>query len=294
MNTPMTTTRKFDPKIWGLDKRQQVLVLILLFPLSLSFMVGCLTFGPEIGINIGVIVAILEAIFFIAVGRSSEHLYHFLCGIGFLFTIHKGDDYIYKHEEYRGYFFLKLINERKLYKKIKNLTRIVKIHDGGYIEYIRSRNTPNNVGGIGELKTYQPEDLEAFAESIEPILVGMEDKSVLITTLKVRSDLTDYAKPIREELQKNRIPQIVRDSMYEHQQMCEAADEKSYKNHMLVLNPYIANTNKAKHSLDISMDSIHDSLDELGIGFERLNTKDKIIQMFNEDLTYNTHNSEGF
>jgi hypothetical protein len=254
-------------------------------------MVGCLVLGPEIGIEIAAVVMLIEAVFFFFVGRNSDHFYHFLCTLGFLASIHKGDDYIYKHEEYKGNFLFRKIKEWVLYKKIKELTRIKKIHNGKYIEFIYSKKTPNNFGALIELKTYQPEDLEAYAENVERMIMGQGDKSMIITSLTVRSDLTDYAKPIKDELKRNRIPPIVRDSMYEHQQMCEMADEKSYKNHMLVLIPYTANVKKAMHSLDIAVDSICRILEELGIGFEWLDTKEKIIRMYNEDLTYNIHNS---
>ena len=80
--------------------------------------------------------------------------------------------------------------------------------------------------------------------------------------------------------------------MFEHQQMCEEADEKSYKNHMLILNPYVANHKKAMESLDISFESVQEHLKDLGIGFDRLDTDKKIINMFQEDLTYGVHNAE--
>lgn len=291
VNAPMTTTRKFDLTIWGFHKNQQILIMILFFSLSVVFAVSTITLGLEIGIKMGELFAVLEFIFYLTFARTPEKLLHFEYTMRFLLSIFKGDDYIYKHEESKNQVF-RFHAVKNLINKVRRFTRIKNIDEKGHIEFMYSRETPHTMGGVIELKSHQPEDRDAFAENIERMMVGMDDKSIMITTLKVRSDLTDYAKPIRDELQKNRVPQIVRDSMYEHQLMCELADEKSYKNHMLVLPPYTANTEKAKRNVDISINSVCTVLDELGIGVERLDSEDKVLEMFYEDITHNVHNAE--
>jgi len=123
------------------------------------------------------------------------------------------------------------------------------------------------------------------------MLIGLPDRTLIKTTMKVRSDLTDYSEPIKVELRKNRIPQIVRESMYEHQQICEQADEKSYSNHMLVLIDYTASAEKAKHTLDIVLHAVSEVLDDMAIGNRRLTTEDEIFEMFYGDITFNFHRS---
>jgi hypothetical protein len=254
-------------------------------------MIGCLIFGLDLGIKISLSIAVVEAVFFFMVARSPANLYHFECTLRFLKDIKTGEDYVYKHEEQPKNKLFQFFKVKQLLKKVQGLTHIKKIHNGKYIEYTHEKTRPHNWGGILELKTFQPEDLEMFAENAERFLIGVEDKTIIKTTLKVRSDLTDYALPIRMELQKNRVPQIVRDSMFEHQQMCENADEKSYKNHMLVLIDYTANPEKAKHKLDVTIHAISEILDDMAIGYKRLETEDEILSMFFEDITYNIHNA---
>jgi hypothetical protein len=154
---------------------------------------------------------------------------------------------------------------------------------------VYSRQSPHNFGKIAKLETFQPDDYQKFADQVERMILGFEDKVIIKTSMKVRSNLTDYAAPIREELKRDRVPQIVRESMWEHQQICEAADEKSYTNHMLILINYTPNTKKAKHKLNTMTNSIGNILSEMKIGYKVLDSKDKVLEMFYEDITYNVH-----
>lgn len=291
-SAPMTTTRKFDLTIWGFHKNQQILIMIMFGLLSIVFMVSTMIFGLDIGIKIGELFTVLGVVFYLTFARTPEKLLHFEYTMRFLLSIFRGTDYIYKHEEKIKNSIFRFFVVKNLMTKIKQLTRIKKIDEKGHVEYMYSRDTPHTMGSIVELKSNQPEDKKSYSENVERMLIGMDDKSVLITRLAVRSDLTDFAKPIREELHKDRVPQIVRESMYEHQLMCEQSDEKSYKNHMLVLPPYNANPEKAKRSVDLSVNSMCSVLEELKIGVERLDSEEKVLEMFFEDITHNVHNAE--
>lgn len=278
MNAPLTTSRKFDPTIYGLQRNQQFLVLIMCLPLSLTFIIGCLVFGANIGFKLSMVALAVDIIIFILVGTNPANLYHFECTLRFLKDIKTGNDYIHKHG-------------KEGEKKAHNLSHIKKIHDDGSIEFTYTKKRPQNFGGILELKTFSPEDMQVFSENAERMLIGLPDRTLIKTTMKVRSDLSDYSEPIKAELRKNRVPQIVRESMYEHQLICEQADEKSYTNHMLVLIDYVASAEKAKHTLGIVLHAISEVLDDMEIGNRRLITEDEIIEMFYGDITFNIHRS---
>jgi hypothetical protein len=55
-NAPLTTSRKFDPTIYGLQRNQQFLVLFLCLPLTIAFVIGCLVFGASIGFKLSLFV----------------------------------------------------------------------------------------------------------------------------------------------------------------------------------------------------------------------------------------------
>jgi len=275
-NAPLTTSRKFDPTIYGLQRNQQFLVLILCLPLSIAFIIGCLVFGASIGFKLSLFVLAIDVIVFIMVGMSPANLYHFECTLRFLKDIKTGNDYIHKHG-------------KEGEKKAKSLFHIKQIHDDGSIEFTYTKRRPQNFGGILELKTFSPDELEAFSANAERMLIGLPDRTLIKTTMKVRSDLTDYSEPLKKELRKNRVPQIVRESMYEHQLICEQAEEKSYTNHMLILIDYTASAEKAKHTLGIVLNSISEVLDDMEIGNRRLTTEDEILEMFYGDITFNIH-----
>jgi len=272
-NGPMTVTRNFNPTIYGYQKNQQNLAILLAFLLMPTFLIGTFVLGPNTAVHVAIGQAVIEILFFIYIASSASNLYHFECWCRFLKQIYKGEDYIEKHG----------INGLK---KARNLTHIKKIHDGKYIEYFFTKERPHNWGVMIKIHSFQPEDMEVFAENIERMFIGNEDRTLIKTFLHVRSDLTDYAKPIREELHRNRIPQIVRDSMFEFQLMCEEADSKSAENHMLILLDYTANPVKAKGKLDILVSGVQDILSDMEIGSEVLETEDKILGMFYGHVTY--------
>jgi hypothetical protein len=84
MSVPLTTSRKFDPTMFGLQRNQQMLVLILCLPLSLSFIFGCMVFGTDTGFKLSMFVLAIDAVFFVLVGWNPANLYHFECTLRFL------------------------------------------------------------------------------------------------------------------------------------------------------------------------------------------------------------------
>jgi len=276
MTNPMTVSRKFDPTVYGLQKNQQNLLVLLCIPILLIFTVGMYVIGIDLAVKLACFIAGCEFAFFLWIGSSPSNLYHFECTCRFFKSIYKGADYIEKY----GYNGL---------QKARSLTHIKTIHDGKYIEYSYSKERPHNWATMLKLHSFQPEDLEMFTESLERMLIGNPDKTLIKTFLHVRSDLTDYSEPIRKELHKNRIPQIVRDSMYEFQVMCETADAKSFENHMIVFLEYTANPEKAKNKLDIIVNNVQEILTHMEIGSEILDTEDKILGMFHGHITYGIH-----
>ncbi len=279
-NAPLSTSRKIDLTMWGLQKNQQLLLGLLIFILSVVYFISNFTVDRLTANKISVCFLAIEAVFFFIVARNASILYHFECALRFLLSIHFGTDFIEK--------FGKNGN-----KQAQNLTHIKKIHKGGYIEYrvgkLFRRKRTHNWALMLKLDSFQPEDLEQFALNIERVLVSLPDKTLIKTFLHVRSDMTDYAEPLREELRKNRIPQIVRDSMFEFQLMCEEAESKSFENHMLILLDYTASAERAKNQLNIIVNTIQEILKDMEIGTTVLKTQDEILGMFYGHVTYNVH-----
>lgn len=273
---PMSGNRNFNPTVLGLHQNQQLLVFILIFPLMGCFLLSIFILGSHLGVYVSIGFGILEILFFLAVGRSTASLYHFERNLRFMWSVHRGTDYINKY----GHHGI---------QKARSLTHIKKVHTGGYIEYFFDRERPHNWGGIIHLRTFTPDDLEVFKVNVERMLVGLPDHSIIKTTLKVRSDLTDHAESIRKELGKEGLPQIIRESMDEHRIMCELANEKSYENHMLVLLSYNASPDGAMHQLDIMIETIIEILEGMKIGCTRLQTPEAIEDMFYGDITFNVH-----
>jgi hypothetical protein len=114
-------------------------------------------------------------------------------------------------------------------------------------------------------------------------------ESIIRTVLQLRSDSTDYAEPIRAELKKDRIPKVVRESMFELQQLCEVADQKKYTCHMQILLDYTQSPEKAKRTLDIITNNIHDCLDFLKVGNNILTREEDILEMYYSMITYGVH-----
>lgn len=277
MSTAATSgNRNFDPTVLGLHQNQQFLLFILIFPLMGCFVLSIFTLGSHLGVYVSIGFGFLELLFFLAVGRNTASLYHFERNLRFMWSVHLGTDYINKY----GHHGI---------QKARSLTHIKKVHKGGYIEYFFDRDRPHNWGGIIHLNTFTPDDLEVFKANVERMCVGLPDHSIIKTTLKVRSDLTDHAESIRKELGKEGLPQIIRESMDEHRIMCELANEKSYENHMLVLLSYNASPEGAMHKLDIMIQTITEILEGMKIGCTRLETPEAIEDMFYGDITFNVH-----
>jgi len=279
--TPMSGNRNFDPTVLGLHQNQQLLVFILMFPLMACFLISIFVIGPHWGVYVSIGFAVLEILFFMLVGRTNQTLYYFERNLRFMWSIHRGTDYINKY----GFNGI---------PKARSLTHIKKIHGGGIVEFFYTQARPHRWGSILFLKAFKPEDYEIFKVNVERMLIGLPDGTIIKTTLKVRSDLTDHAEPIRRELGKEGLPQIIRESMNEHMHMCELANEKSYENHMLVLLPYTASDEVAKHQLGILTKNIMEILEGMKIYCRRLETEAEIIDMFYGDITFNVHGLRRF
>jgi hypothetical protein len=280
MSTPLSTSRKIDLTLWGFHRNQQALIAIQLFLLSIVYFMISFTFNTIIAYKVSIVFLVVECVFFTIVGSNAAVLYHFECACRFLISISNGMNFIEKHGENGD-------------QKARDLTHIQKVHDKGYIQYhvgkLFHQKRSHNWGVMLELKGFQPDDLDQFALNLERVLISLPDKTLIKTFLHVRSDLTDYAEPLRDELRRNRIPQIVRDSMFEFQLMCEEADAKSFENHMLILLDYTASATKAKDRLDIIVKTVQEILDDMEIGSRVLKTEDEILNMFYGHITYNIH-----
>lgn len=274
--TPLTTSRQFDPTYYGFQKNQQEFAVLLCIPLVLLFLIGMYTVGPDMTTKMCGGLLVLEILLFIKVAKSSADLYHFECTMRFLRSIKKGEDIIEKH----GKFGM---------DRARSLTHIKKIHDGKYAEFFFSKERPHNWSTFLKIDSMSPENLAAFANTIELLFAGFPDKTIIKTVLQLRSDSTDYAEPIRIELKKDRIPQIVRESMYELQVLCEEAETKQYFCHMQILIDYTQSFEKAKKTLDIITNNISDCLTMLKVGNEVLDTDDKILEMYYSLITYGVH-----
>lgn len=274
--TPITTTRKFDPTYFGFQKNQQEFAALLCVPLVLVFLIGVYTVGPETTIDICGALFVIEFLIFVKVARTSADLYHFECTMRFLRSIKKGEDFIEKHGKLG-------------IEKARGLSHIKKIHEGKYIEFFFTKERPHNWSTVLEIDSISPEDLEKFANEIEKLFIGFPDKTVIKTVLQLRANNVDYAAPIRAELQRDRIPQIVRESMFELQQMCEVAETKSYKCNMQILIDYTQSFETAKKTLDIITNNISDCLGMMHIGNKVLDTDDKILEMYYGLITHGVH-----
>ena len=274
--TPLTTSRQFNPTYYGLHKNQQDFAVVLAVPPVILFLIGMYTVGPELTVKACGILVFLEVLLFIKVAKSTADLYHFECTIRFLKSIKKGEDYIEKH----GKFGM---------ERARSLTHLKKIHEGKYAEFFFTKERPHNWSTFIEIESISPENIAQFAETIEKLFIGFPDKTIIKTVLQLRSDSKDYAEPIRMELKRDRIPQIVRESMYELQVLCEQADQKRYTCHMQILIDYTQSFEKAKKTLDIITSNISDCLDMLKVGNKVLKTNDEILEMYYSLITYGVH-----
>jgi hypothetical protein len=274
--TPITTSRQFDPTYYGYQKNQQEFAVVLAIPLVLLIFFGLYIVGPDLTTKACGVLFVLEVLLFIKVAKTPADLYHFECCIRFLRSIRSGEDYIEKHG--------KLGDE-----KARSLTHLKKIHDGKYAEFYYTKERPHNWSSFLCIHSISPEDLQKFANLVEILFMGFPDKTIIKTVLQLRSDSTDYAEPIRAELKKDRIPQVVRESMFELQQLCEQADQKKYTCHMQILLDYTQNPEKAKRTLDIITINIHDCLNFLKVDNNVLEKEEDILEMYYSLITYGVH-----
>jgi hypothetical protein len=275
-HTPITTSRQFDPTYYGFQKNQQEFAVVLCIPLVVLFFLGMYIIGPELTVRACGTLLVLEVLLFIKVAKTPADLYHFECWMRFLRSIKNGEDRIIKHG--------KLGDEGA-----RSLTHIKKIHDGKYVEFYFTKERPHNWSSFLRIHSISPEDLQKFANLVEILFMGFPDKTIIRTVLQLRSDSTDYAEPIRAELKKDRIPKVVRESMFELQQLCEVADQKKYTCHMQILLDYTQSPEKAKRTLDIITNNIHDCLDFLKVGNNILTREEDILEMYYSMITYGVH-----
>jgi hypothetical protein len=275
---PLTVTRNIDITFYSMRKNQQYLLMFLLFLLSLTLLVGIRTVGYNLTNKIVLVQAIIESLVFYYIGRSSARLYQVERYVRFLISMQTGEDTVEKFAE-------------KGMKKVRDISNIKKIHFGGFIEIFHSKKRPNNWAVFFELQSFKPDKLVQFLQSTEKMFTGLMDKSVLKTTLTIRSDLKDYAAPIKAELNKEGMPQIVRQSMYEHQQFIENADIKTYGNYMVYYLPYTASKKEATKNLKIASKNISRALRDNKIKHRRLKWAWQIHKIFHGVITYNYHDS---
>ena len=276
MSDPVTLSRNFDLTVYTLRRNQQMLALALLIPWFTVMVVGNKLVGPHITNRIALVMAVIEICIFLYIGRNPIRLYRFECLFRFLWSLQRNTDYIWKYAE-------------DGLKQAQEFSHIKKVHKGGYIEYTFEKSRPNNWGYIIRLDAFSPDSFQKFVDGVELFIVGLLDGTVLKTTINVRKDLKDYAEPIKIDLNKESVPELVRQSMFEHQQFIESAEIKSYENYMLILLPYTASPKKAKAKLKTTVNSICEVLDGMKIGYKKLDTADKIKEAFFGCITGNFH-----
>ena len=277
-STPLTVTRKIDVTFYSMRKNQQYLLLFLLFLLSITLLVGSRTVGYHLTNKIVLAQTIIEALVFLYIGRSSARLYKFERYIRFLMLMQSGEDTIEKFSE-------------KGLKKVRDVSNIKKIHFLGFVEYFHSKKRPNNWAIFYELQAFKPDKIVPFLQSVEKMFTGLMDQSVLKSTLTIRNDLKDYAEPIKIELNKEGMPSIVRQSLYEHQKFIETANIKTYGNYLVYYLPYTASKKVAIQNLKIASKNISRALKDNKIKHKRLKWAWQIHKVFHSVITYNYHDS---
>lgn len=230
---------------------------------------------------VAIALAFIETGIFFYVGRSQSRLYRFECFMRFLLSFQFGTDSIEKHSE-------------KGLKNAQDFSHIKKVHTGGYIEYIPSKERPNNFGGIIKLKAFSPEKLKNFTDNVERMIIGIPDRSTLKTVITIRKDLNDFSLPLQNQLNDMSLPKIVRESGIECKTFITQANNKSYENYMLVLIPYTASKKEAKQKLDITLNSVSKILTDMKLDNEVLKTIPAIKEAFFSQITYNFHSSRRF
>lgn len=277
MSDPLTTGRKFNPTFYGLHQNQQILAGSLLFIEMCIFMISHRLLGIGLTYRICLVTGIILLGFGVYVGRSQTRLYRFECTWRFILSMAIGETHIEKFSE--GGL-----------KKAKDFAYLKWIHRGGFIEYFYDpKKRPHNWGAIIWLDAFDPENLQAFMLEVQRMLMGLKDKTVLKTSVNIRNDLRDYAEPITIMLQQNDMPEIVRESMMEHEQLIKTAQIKNYENYMLVLIDYTASKNKAIKTLKITLNSISEVLRAMDIENHQLESAAEVREAFFGQVTYNVH-----
>jgi hypothetical protein len=277
---PLTTSRPFELTFYGLHRNQQLLAGLLLIPLFSIYIIGnkFMPWSYHTVNTIAEIVFVIEALIFFYIGRSETRLYKCERFFRFMGSLYFNTDSVEKYAE--GGL-----------KRAQDFSHIKKVHRGGYIEYIPTKERPNNFGGIINLHAFSPENLKNFTQNAERMIIGVPDRSVLKTSINIRKDIKDLSMPLQIQLTDESLPPIVRKSIIECKTFIKQANNKSYENYMLVLIPYIANEKIAKQTLDITLDSISKVLTDMKIKNEVLKTIPEIKEAFFSQVTYNIHQS---
>jgi hypothetical protein len=283
---PLTISRKIDVTFLNLRKNQQWLLMILLFLISCTFMIGIRTVGYNLTNKIAFVQAIIEVGVFFYIGRTPARLYQCEKFFRLLWSMQDGSDTLEKFS-------------KQDLKKIRNFSNIKKIHLDGFVEYfvdmklVTRNNRKNNWAIFYELKAFKPDKIVHFLQSVEKMLIGMDDGAVIKTTMTIRDDLKDYSEPIKFVLNKEGMPLIVRQSLYEHQEFIKNARVKTYGNYLIYFLPYTASKKEAIKKLKIAAKNINRSLDENKIKYKRLRFASQIRDVFKGMITYNYHDSRG-
>lgn len=275
---PLTVTRKIDVSFHGMRKNQQYLVMFLLSLLSLTLLIGIRTVGYNLTNKIVLVQAIIETLVFLYIGRSAARLYRVERFVRFLISMQTGADTVEKFAE-------------KGLRKVRDVSNLKKIHFGGFVEYFYTKKNPHNWSVFFELQSFKPDKLIPFLKSTENMFTGLPDKSALKTTLTIRDDLKDYSAPLKEELNKEGMPSIVRQSMYEHQKFIENAKVKTYGNYLVYYLPHTASKKEAIKNLIIASNNISKALKDNKIKHRRLKWSWQIHKIFHGVITYNYHDS---
>lgn len=275
---PLTVTRNIDITFYTLRKNQQYLLMFLLFLLSMTFLVGITTIGHTLTNKIASVQIVLEALVFYYIGRSPARLYRCERLVRFLYYMQTGQDTVEKFAE-NGL------------KKVRDVSNIKKIHFSGFVEYFYSKKRPHNWAVFFELQAFKPDSMVSFLKSVEKMFTGLPDRSAVKTTMTIRNDIKDFAEPIKNELNKEGMPLIVRQSMYEHQKYIESANIKTYGNYLVFYLPYTASKKEAIKNLKIASKNISRALRENKIKHKRLKWAWQIHKVFNGVITYNYHDS---
>lgn len=283
---PLTISRKIEIPFYRLKTKQQYLLMGLLFSIVLTLLIGTRTVGYHTTNQIVRVQAVIELIIFLYIGLNAERLYQCEKFLRVLWSMQDGSDTIEKFA-------------KKDLKKIRDTSNIKKIHFNGFVEYftdmalLNKNKRKNNWAVFYEIKGFKPDKIVPFLQAVEKMFMGMDDGSAMKTTMTIRDDLKDYSEPIKQVLNKEGMPQIVRQSQYEHMEYIKTAKVKTYGNYMIYYLPYTASKKDAIKKLKIAVKNINRSLDDNKIQYKRLRFAFQIHSVFKGILTYNYHDSRG-